>query len=372
MSLRRTALSLKRTDSITRAIFHLSLTCLSWLLTPIATYASETSSSLNFSDIEQAASRLPRMHSLLIHQHGELVYEHYFHGRQAQQADNMKSASKSVISALVGVALARGDIESLDQTLADYFPDIPDDASSAKSAITIENLLTMEAGLESTSNRNYGRWAMSNNWVQFALEQPMVGEPGRDMIYSTGSTHLLSAIIERASGISTLEYMERYLADPMGINVTYWSQDPQGVYFGGNNMEMRPRDMLKFGLLYLNEGEWEGRSLLPPEWVALSHTEHADSPRGQGRHYGYGWWLRDLAGMQVPLAWGYGGQLIFVVEPLDLVVVATADSQPGNGRSHHLRSIYDLVEAYILAPAAAQASAGRAATVAGEAPRAGE
>ena len=115
---------------------------------------------------------------------------------------------------------------------------------------------------------------------------------------------------------------------------------------------MRPRDMLKFGQLYLNGGEWGGRQLLSREWVEQSHSPHADSPRGQGRHYGYGWWLRDLAGMQVPVAWGYGGQLIFVVEPFDLVVVATADSQPGDGRYMQLRGIYDLVETHILAPLA--------------------
>lgn len=323
------------------------------LLTPFQLSANEDSNNratqLDFNRIEQAAARLPRLHSLLIHQHGELVYEQYFNGRDATQADNMKSASKSVISALIGIALERGDIASLDQPIADYFPELKESDSPAKRAITIENLLTMEAGLASTSNRNYGRWAMSDNWVQFALEQPMVGELGEDMIYSTGSTHVLSAIIERASGMSTLAYARQYLTNPMGINITYWSQDPQGTYFGGNNMEMRPRDMLKFGQLYLNGGEWNGQQLLSPEWTELSHRPHANSPRGQGRHYGYGWWLRELADMQVPLAWGYGGQLIFVVEPLDLIVVATADSQPGNGRSRHLRAIYDLVETHILA-----------------------
>lgn len=344
-------LALGKLPSLLRLLF------LAIMAVPLTLSANEnnptTTSPLNFAGIEQAAERLPRLHSLLIHQHGELVYEQYFNGRNASQADNMKSASKSVISALAGIALQRGDITAVDQPIADYFPELSANESEApaKRAITIEHLLTMEAGLESTSNRNYGRWAMSDNWVEFALAQPMVGELGEDMIYSTGSTHLLSAIIERASGMSALAYARRYLTDPLGINITYWSQDPQGVYFGGNNMEMRPRDMLRFGLLYLNEGEWNGKQILSPEWVAQSHTAHADSPRGQGRHYGYGWWLRDLAGMQVPLAWGYGGQLVFVVKPLDLVVVATADSQPGNGRSRHLRAIYDLVETHILAPA---------------------
>jgi len=329
----------------------LALSCMTFLA-PLVNASDTSQHDLDLVAIERAANNLPRLHSLLIHQHGDMVYEQYFNGRDASQAANMKSASKSVISALVGIAIARGDIASLDQPVSDYFPDILADAAPAKRAITIENLLTMEAGLESTSNRNYGRWAVSDDWVRFVLEQPMVGTPGSDMIYSTGSTHLLSAIIERASGSSTLEYAERHLTGPTGMNISDWSQDPQGVYFGGNNLEMRPRDMLKFGQLYLNGGEWGGRQLLSREWVEQSHSPHADSPRGQGRHYGYGWWLRDLAGMQVPVAWGYGGQLIFVVEPFDLVVVATADSQPGDGRYMQLRGIYDLVETHILAPLA--------------------
>lgn len=301
--------------------------------------------------LNTAASRLPRLHSLLISQDGELVFEQYYNGRGSSQPANMKSASKSVISALVGIAIERGDIEGLDQTVAGHFPQRMADAPARKRSITIENLLTMQSGLETTSNRNYGRWVASEDWVGFALDQPMVSEPGTEMIYSTGSTHLLSAIIERASGMSTRRFAEQYLAAPLDINLAYWSQDPQGIHFGGNNLEMTPRDMLAFGRLYLNDGRYNGERILPREWIEQSFRPHADSPRGQGRHYGYGWWLRELAGMQIPMAWGYGGQFIFVIKPLDMVVVATSDSRPGTGRFSHLRGLYDLVEERILRPA---------------------
>ncbi|MDP6415005.1 MAG: serine hydrolase [Gammaproteobacteria bacterium] len=214
--------------------------------------------------------------------------------------------------------------------------------------MTIENLLTMQSGLETTSNRNYGKWVLSDNWVEFTINQPLVAEPGTRMLYSTGSTHLLSAIITRATDRDTKSFAQQYLASQLGYSMSYWSQDPQGVYFGGNDMEMTPRQMLAFGELYLNRGIHDGRQVISEQWVQLSHRPHAHSPRGQGRYYGYGWWLRDLAGMLVPVAWGYGGQLIFVVEPLDLVVVATSDSTPGRTRRGHLGALYDLVERQIL------------------------
>ncbi|MEX0619091.1 MAG: serine hydrolase [Pseudohongiellaceae bacterium] len=311
--------------------------------------ASNTDIAPQFTSAHEAALRLPRIHSLLISQGGELIFEEYYNGRDRWQPDNMKSASKSVISALMGIAIDQGHVEGVNQPIVDFFPELlSGEANAAKRAITIEDLLTMQAGLESTSNRNYGRWVISDNWVQFALQQSLVSEPGTDMIYSTGSTHLLSAIIARASGMSTREFTQQSLASPLGFNLAYWSQDPQGVYFGGNDLEMRPRDMLAFGQLYLNKGAYQGERILQENWVSRSHMPHAVSPRGQGRFYGYGWWLRDLADMLIPVAWGFGGQLIFVVEEFDMVIVATSNSNPGTERRGHLRRLYDLVEEQIL------------------------
>ena len=306
---------------------------------------------VEFVQLDSEARQLPRLHSLLISRGDELVFEQYYNGHDRWQSANMKSASKSIISALVGIAIEQRLIPGVDEPISTYFPDYPAVSAPGDDAITIEDLLTMEAGLASTSdNRTYGRWAVSDDWVQFVLSQPVVAQPGERMIYSTGSTHLLSAILTLATGMDTRSFAQQYLLDPLNARISYWSQDPQGVYFGGNNMEMTPRDMLAFGQLYLNEGEYRGVEVVPAEWVAVSHQPHASSPRGQGRFYGYGWWLRDLAGMQVPVAWGYGGQLIFVVEELDLVVVATSDSNPGSDRRGHLGALYDLVEEQILQP----------------------
>ena len=303
----------------------------------------------NFIDAHEAALRLPRLHSLLISHRGELVFEEYYNGADPRRPANMKSASKSVISALIGIAIDEGHIKSVEDPITKYFPGyIFNQTNPDKRLITIENLLTMQSGLETTSNRNYGKWVLSDNWVEFVLNQPLVAKPGTRMLYSTGSTHLLSAILTRASGVNTKEFAQKYLASQLGYSMSYWSRDPQGIYFGGNDMEMTPRQMLAFGELYLNQGVHEGRQIIPTDWVKESYRPHVLSPRGQGRYYGYGWWLRDLAGMLVPVAWGYGGQLIFVVEPLDLVVVATSDSTPGRTRRGHLGRLYNLVEDKIL------------------------
>jgi CubicO group peptidase (beta-lactamase class C family) len=313
--------------------------------------SAKAQSPLDLNSLDQQARQLPRLHSLLISQNGELILERYYHGRTANQPANLKSASKSILSALIGIAIDKGYISSVDQPLSDFFPEyLGTELEDVVADITVENLLTMQAGLASTSGRNYGRWVVRQDWVEGALAMPMVAEPGTDMIYSTGSTHLLSAILERASGMNSKAFAQRYLADPLGFRMAYWSQDPKGIYFGGNDMEMRPRDMLAIGELFINGGQYNGEQLISRSWVADSMMARAESPRGEGRYYGYGWWLRDMAGLQVPLAWGYGGQLMFILPEFDMVVVATSDSTPGGARRNHLRRLYDLVEYQIIAP----------------------
>ena len=316
---------------------------------------SAPAGALDLDKLDHAAQQLPRLHSLLVSRGDDVLFEAYYNGRNHSQAANMKSASKSVISALVGIALEEGMIESLDQPIADFFPEYITDENRRKAQITIEDLLTMESGLASTSDdRTYGRWAVSRDWVKFVLDQPMVATPGQRMIYSTGSTHLLSAILTRATGMDTRTFAQRYLLNPLKARITYWSQDPQGIYFGGNNMEMTPRDMLAFGQTYLNKGHFQGRQVISSDWVEASLEPHAASPRGQGRLYGYGWWLRESGGVRVPVAWGFGGQLILVIEELDLVVVATSASTPGPDRRRHTRALYNLLEEQILLPLAVE------------------
>src|SRR4029450_2346339 len=136
--------------------------------------------------------------------------------------------------------------------------------------ITIEDLLTMRSGLESTSNRNYGAWVQSRNWVQHALARPLLSVPGTQMQYSTGNTHLLSAILSSAARTRTWQFANGALAGPLGFTLVRWPQDPQGIYFGGNDMLMTPRQMLAFGELYLDRGRRAGRQIVPESWIDRS------------------------------------------------------------------------------------------------------
>ena len=305
-----------------------------------------------FSDALQEASGMPRIRSLLISHDGKLVLEEYFNGMSPRHTANVKSVSKSILSALVGIAIEEGHIAGVDQPISDYYADRlgdPDDAG--KRDITIGNLLSMQAGLETTSFYNYGAWVLSDDWVGFALDRPMLSPPGTRMHYSTGNTHLLSDIITRATGRSTLEFARDALARPMGMTLVAWPQDPSGIYFGGNNMELTPMQMLRFGELYLNDGRINGEQVVPAEWVNLSLQPRVRSSRNRERQYGYGWWLRDMAGIPTAYAWGYGGQFILVAKELNLVVVTTSSSQPGDSRRRHIRALYDLLEEKVVAPA---------------------
>lgn len=320
------------------------------LTTPVAASSLDT---MAFDDALARAGQMPRLRSMLISHDGELVLEQYFNGARPTETTNVKSVSKTVMSALVGLAIDRGHIESLDQSIADYYGEIIE-GDPAKSAITIGNLLSMQAGLETTSFYNYGAWVLSDDWFRFALEQPLRAEPGTRLVYSTGNTHLLSGIITQATGRSTYQFAQRALAQPMGIELNEWQKDPNGYYFGGNNMEFTPRQMMAFGEMYLNGGKVGDRQVISPEWVAQSTTPLVGSPRDVTRHYGYGWWIKDMAGFESPYAWGYGGQFIMLVPELDLVVVTTSSSQPGDGRRQHIRGLYRLIENEVIKEAASE------------------
>ncbi|HEX2230208.1 MAG TPA: serine hydrolase [Candidatus Binatia bacterium] len=292
----------------------------------------------------ERARELPRLRSLLVSIDGELVEERYFNGARTTDPANLKSASKSVLSALVGIAFQRGYLKSLDESIGKFFPEYLAGVDGAKKQnITIGDLLTMRSGLESTSNVNYGRWVQSNNWVRFALSRPLVDEPGGRMIYSTGNSHLLSALLTKAAKMSTFEFARRYLAEPLGVPMPPWVRDPQGIYLGGNEMHWTPRGMLAFGELYLNGGRMGDKQVVPESWVKESIKPRTTS-RWSGREYGYGWWIDRLAGHETYYAWGHGGQFIFVVPALKMVVVTTSVPSPGEGRREHQHAIYNLLE----------------------------
>ncbi|HEX9878878.1 MAG TPA: serine hydrolase [Candidatus Binatia bacterium] len=299
----------------------------------------------------ERAARLPRLKGLLLSVDGELVVERYFNGSGPNQWANLKSASKSVLSILMGIALDRGQMKGVDDTVDRFFPEyFGKGTDPAKKRITLEDLLTMRSGLESTSRRNYGRWVQSGNWVRHVLERPMVDKPGGRMIYSTGNSHVLSAALTRAAGMSTYEFARRFLAEPLGIAIRPWLRDPQGIYFGGNEMHLLPRAMLKIGELYRLGGRAGNKQVVSASWVRDSLTPRTWS-RFSGRQYGYGWWIDTLGGHEAQFAFGHGGQFIFVVPDLRLTAVVTSAATPvqvRDERRHHQEGIFDLLEQDII------------------------
>ena len=295
------------------------------------------------SQILRRGEQLAPLNSLLIWQDNKLVGERYYRGMRADRAVNVKSASKSVISALVGIAVQQKKLR-LEQPIAEllparYFARITD---PQKRAITVRHLLTMTAGLESTSFDNYGAWVASRDWAQDALRRPMVCAPGSCMTYSTGSSHLLSIILTRASGMTTLEFANRNLFRHLGSGIGGWTRDPQGFYLGGNEMHMTPRQLLRFGRLYLNGGKFGEQQVLSHQWIRESWGEYATSP-WNGHRYGYGWWTRRSGAHNIHFAWGYGGQFVFVVPDLELVVVMTSTLTARRDGSH-LRRLHDFMD----------------------------
>jgi CubicO group peptidase (beta-lactamase class C family) len=279
--------------------------------------------------LDQGAG-LAALETMIVARGGTIVAERGYRGHRVNAPTNIKSASKAVISALVGIAIDRGILAGVDQPIAPLLrADLPANPDPRLGTITIGNLLSMQSGLQRTSGANYGRWVASRNWVRAVLAEPFVDEPGGRMLYSTGSTHLLSAILTRATGRPTLALARDWLHPVAGFAIADWARDPQGIYIGGNQMAVSPRALLAFGELYRNGGRTaEGTQVVPERWVQLSWTPRTASPF-TGDAYGYGWFLRQVAGSEVKYVWGYGGQMLYIVPARALTVVMTsADNNP--------------------------------------------
>lgn len=295
--------------------------------------------------LTQQAKELDRLHSILVAVEGEPVYARVFQGPPLDQPVNIKSLSKTVLSAVVGAAIDRGVIDSDNQSVTEFLS-APEGASPRVSEITIGNLLSMQAGLARTSGPNYGEWVTSPNWVNYALSRPFVDDPGGQMLYSTGSYHLLSAALTQATGRSTLDLTRQWLGDPLNIRIRPWTRDPQGIFFGGNNMHLSPLALLQIGELYRNRGLHEGERVLSEEWIEQSWQE-----RGYSRYtndpYGYGWFQTELAGYTAYYGRGYGGQMLYVIPELNMTAVMTADPTPPSS-PYFMQQLNELMVEFVI------------------------
>lgn len=296
--------------------------------------------------LESLSSRveLKPLRTVIVARDGRTVAEQGYGDRAATESVNIKSASKSIISCLVGIAIEKKLLESPDQRIAPILKaDLPADPDPRLNEITIGNLLSMQAGLSRLSGPNYGRWVASRNWVRFALAQPFDDAPGGQMLYSTASTHLLSAILTKVSGRSTLALAREWLAPVSGFRIGAWERDPQGIYLGGNQMAMTARSLLAFGELYRNGGKAaDGTQVVPADWIAQS-WQHRTNSRFSGDDYGYGWFSRQIGGEEVHFAWGYGGQMLYIVPSLGMTVVMTSDESGPSARTGYRDALHGVL-----------------------------
>lgn len=275
---------------------------------------------------QRIADEKLNIHSVLVIRNGYLVMEAYHFPYTADMQHNIYSSTKSVTSALVGIAIDQEFMEGVDQPILDFFPDRTiANLDAVKESITLENVLTMSSGLEWTPdnmdmtqlNAEYN----SLDWVQYTLDKPMADPPGTHFVYNSGGSHLLAAAVEQATGQDLLTFAHTNLFDPLGITSADWFLiDPHGTPFGGTGLRMTPRDMAKFGYLYLHNGEWDGQQIISSAWVTAS-TQSAIPTRPITDGYGYQWWV-DSKGYYMTA--GYGGQHIMVDPAQNLVVVFTS------------------------------------------------
>lgn len=277
------------------------------------------------------------IHSVLVAKDGRLVFEEYFYDQTADLPHPLRSANKSLTSALVGIALDEGLIGSVDDSVYDYFPELRGrpDWDPAKDGIKLRHLLAMTGGLDAHDwdPRSPGGeehiYRLQQDWSVYYLTQPLKHEPGTVYAYSTGGEMVLRDLITRVSGLSLQDFTQTRLFEPLGITNVVWHTFAYGRIDLPVRVDMTPRDMLKFGQLYLNQGVWRGRRVLSAEWITLSTATHSQVPHaGLGfPEYGFLWWKHgfQIGGRRVPsfAAQGNGGQIILVLPEQATVVVFT-------------------------------------------------
>ena len=292
------------------------------------TLSTPEAQNLDSTQLEQASTTLagrPFTWSLLVIRHDALVFERYYHGSAKNQSNNVHSASKSIWGAAIGIAIDQGLIPGVDATIASLLPaSYVSVMSSQTKTVKLHDLIKMTSGIDWSEDTTETQIQQTPDWITAILELPNAATPGSTFNYSTGNAHLSSAVLTSAVHSTACELIHKRLLAPMGVVAEHWGRDPQGFFSGGYNLYLTPRELAKFGLLYLHGGNWHGTQLVPAAWVEASMTNQVDA--GAPYSYGYDFWLRDIAGHHVAMAWGFGGQMIFIIKDLDLVVVMTTNT----------------------------------------------
>ncbi|EAQ81882.1 serine hydrolase domain-containing protein [Blastopirellula marina] len=272
--------------------------------------------------IEAADKQVNSMHSFILVRHGKVVAEAYWAPESADKPHVLWSLSKSFTSTAVGLAVADGKL-SVDDPVLKFFPDLaPENPSENLQAMRVRDLLTMSAGHQDELN-----WREAPHWAKAFLAHPAPHKPGTHFRYNTPATYMLSAIVQKVTGQTVLEYLTPRLFTPLGIETPIWDKSPQGVSIGGYGLYLHTEDIAKFGQLYLQRGQWNGKQILPTEWVDLATSKqvpNGDSPDSDwNQGYGFQFWRCRHNAYRGD---GKDGQFCIVMPERDAVVAITANS----------------------------------------------
>jgi CubicO group peptidase (beta-lactamase class C family) len=308
----------------------------------------------------RADNHYPDLHSLLIVRHGYLVIEEYFDGHGPDEVHMQQSVSKSFTSALVGIAMGRGEFKNVDERVLDFFTNLPDieNVSDRKRAITIEDLLTMRSGTDyherGPASPHFQLNRLDRGWTRFILSRPMVTDPGSTFQYDSGAVILMSSLLRERTGHHAHVLAKRWLFEPLGIKRFDWYTNADGHPHTGGGLQLSSRDMAKFGLLFLRNGRWEDRQVVPATWVKASTRRQVEFgnllPPFTG--YGYWWWTlppdpADERQTDIYWACGFRAQYIFVLPAQDMVVVVTGGTRRHADQQKPLSFLYSHILAAI-------------------------
>jgi CubicO group peptidase (beta-lactamase class C family) len=314
---------------------------------------------LRIAELYYNAAKVKTIYSVLVLKHGKLIGEKYFHAGSVDQQINIHSVTKSITSALVGIALERGELKSVDQKMMDFFPELADRIQDPrKNDITIRQLLQMRAGYPwEESSEELFNLLFSGFHTDTLVNVPLVCDPGSDFQYSNLTAHILGMIVARAAGTDLKSYAQEHLFNPLGIEPGFWQQDWDGNYLGFSDIHLTARDMARFGLLYMQEGQYNGRQIVPAQWVRDSlqiYSRNAWQFRvgknWDDNAYGYQWWSIRAGHYRYNLAWGHGGEQIVLLKDLDMVIVVTVDplhGQHGGGPWKKEKASLNLVADFV-------------------------
>ncbi len=293
---------------------------------------------------ERVPFETPDLSEIVVVRNGRLAWERSFGGHDQADPINVRSITKSVTGLLTGIAIGEGALSGVDQTIGETIPDrIPEGADPRIAGITVGQLLTMSSGIDWPSSGDWPTLIESRNWVANVLGRPVVGMPGQTYVYNTGGSHVLGVMVAAAVGEPLERYAERVLFAPLGIARGDWERSPQREVNGGSGLALTARDAAKLGLLALRSGRWEDAQIVPADFVqAATSWQLQGDGTGGWEGYGYQWWVTQTwAGYAAFFGLGYGGQHLFGVPALDLVVAALVEARVA---PEELRSPRPLIE----------------------------